>query len=435
MKHLQRALAVGALIVLAGGASAQPGTPGIVTPDPSVPQEVRPAQKGSQTKGSLDVESAEEGLNRLYEAVVSSGRPSAPAIPAGAPIPVEYEQKMKEWMALQEELKAVGRENFEILMEEIAGRRVAELPGGKQLGINALNFPQLDSSTSADPLKQILLCRLLGVEYEWYNFDLSTGFGGFHDTQPRIIRAKHSEDRRDRVPAMINSFLFGRASGTHSAYESLIYGRVDLVLVARAPSPDELELASQQGVELTFVPIARDAFVFISNFRNPVRDLTTEQLKQIYQNKITNWSEVGGPDAAINAYQRDRNSGSQELMETVFMKGDELYHGGNEWETDLITRSMSGPFNKLTKDTEGIGYSVYFYEHFMSANPFVRTVAVDGVQPSFETIGSGAYPYTADVFAVIRANEENPETRALFDWLQSAEGQAVVAESGYVPVK
>jgi phosphate transport system substrate-binding protein len=61
---------------------------------------------------------------------------------------------------------------------------------------------------------------------------------------------------------------------------------------------------------------------------------------------------------------------------------------------------------------------------------------VDGVEPTAATIASGKYPYTADVYAAYRADEaEGSPTMKLLEWLVSPEGQAVIRESGYVPVK
>ena len=72
----------------------------------------------------------------------------------------------------------------------------------------------------------------------------------------------------------------------------------------------------------------------------------------------------------------------------------------------------------------------------MALSPYTRTVAIDGVEPTATSIASGKYPFTADVYVAYRANEpaDSPATK-LLNWLVSPEGQAVVRESGYVPVQ
>jgi phosphate transport system substrate-binding protein len=72
----------------------------------------------------------------------------------------------------------------------------------------------------------------------------------------------------------------------------------------------------------------------------------------------------------------------------------------------------------------------------MALSPYTRTVAIDGVEPNDDTIASGKYPYTAEVYAAYRGNEStNSPAMKLLGWLVSPEGQAVVRESGYVPAK
>lgn len=96
---------------------------------------------------------------------------------------------------------------------------------------------------------------------------------------------------------------------------------------------------------------------------------------------------------------------------------------------------MFGIYLRLTGDERGIGYSVYYYERYMSGSPRTRVIAVDGVEPSTETIASRKYPFVSEVFVVTRGDlPPTAPARRLRDWLLSAEGQAVVRESGYVPL-
>jgi phosphate transport system substrate-binding protein len=109
--------------------------------------------------------------------------------------------------------------------------------------------------------------------------------------------------------------------GTHSAYLNLINGEADLILVARSPSMMEFELAQLSGVEFDIRPVALDAFVFIANENNPVDGLSLDEIQRIYTGELTNWDQVGGPEGEIHPYQRDEQSGSQQLMLSLVMKG------------------------------------------------------------------------------------------------------------------
>lgn len=86
------------------------------------------------------------------------------------------------------------------------------------------------------------------------------------------------------------------------------------------------------------IGIGRDGFVFVENKENKVDNLTIEQIQNIYTGKIRNWSEVGGEDAEIIAYQREKNSGSQNLMEKMVMKGLEMMEVPSNLELTNMSR-------------------------------------------------------------------------------------------------
>jgi len=211
---------------------------------------------------------------------------------------------------------------------------------------------------------------------------------------------------------------------------NLIENNSDLILVARKPSQDELSLAKDFDVELEINPIALDAFVFILNYKNQVTNLTEKQIQEIYTGNLTTWDQVGGSSANITPYRRDDNSGSQELMETLVMRDLEMIES-----EDLLLWGMMGPFNRLLTDENGICFSVYFYEEFMAPNEHIKLCGIEGIVPYYETIRTRKYKYTTEVYAVIRTDlPKNSTAYALWQWLDSPPGQAIVKESGYVPI-
>ena len=120
-------------------------------------------------------------------------------------------------------------------------------------------------------------------------------------------------------------------------YEQLVEGNFD-ILLAYEPSEEAIAYAESQNFEWEMTPIGRDALVFIANADNPVGGLTTQQITDIYTGQITNWSQVGGNDSEIIAYQRNRDSGSQTLFDLFFPLGDQLIDPPEE----LIVDSMIG---------------------------------------------------------------------------------------------
>ena len=99
----------------------------------------------------------------------------------------------------------------------------------------------------------------------------------------------------------------------------------------------------------------------------------------------------------------------------------------------MILLKMNAPFYAISDDPLGIGYSVYYYEEIMAPNELVKLIAVDGIKPDRETIQPRRYPFTTEVYAVVRADSLPTSTAIhLRDWLLIPEGQDLIEESGYV---
>ena len=80
-----------------------------------------------------------------------------------------------------------------------------------------------------------------------------------------------------------------------------------------------------------------------------------------------------------------------------------------------------------------IGYSFLFFATGMLRDEEIRLLEIDGVAPGHTSIRDGSYPFAADFYAVSVQGRETPASRALVAWILSAEGQALVAATGYVP--
>ena len=287
-------------------------------------------------------------------------------------------------------------------------------------------YPRVDGSTSAHPLQVWLACEILGVSCAWQQ-ELP-----WEDTR-RIL-----PDPLVELDAEVAQTIYEvQHSGTHQAYVNLIEGEADFILVARAPSEDELQAARTRRVLLDLQPVALDAFVFLVNGGNPVDTLPLETIRDVYTGQITDWSDlealtspVGEADTTIRTYSRNPNSGSQELIEKLVMRGAEMVDS-----PDLMLMSMSGPIMAIGGDPYGIGYSVYFYAAFMQPHEQVKLLGVDGVLPTSANIADRSYPLVTEVFAVVRSGMPRGHPAMLLrDWLLTPDGQATLAESGYVPI-
>lgn len=223
---------------------------------------------------------------------------------------------------------------------------------------------------------------------------------------------------------------------TSKAYQNLIDKKTDLIFVSE-PSDDILNTAKKAGVEFEMVGIGRDGFVFVVNKENSVDSLTIEEIQKIYTGKITNWKEVGGEDKKILAYQREKNSGSQNLMEKMVMKGITM----KDAPTGLMISSMEGLIDSVAKKNydgakSSIGYSIYLYAKEQYVKDNIKFLSIDNVYPSDETIANGTYPLSKIVYAVTRKDvSQDSSVRKLTKWLLTDEGQKIVVAGGYSKLK
>ncbi len=256
-------------------------------------------------------------------------------------------------------------------------------------------FPLTDGSTSTIPLDAAVRSVIFntGLEYETENVKHTTTFGSF---------------------------------------ERLLSGEVDLTYTVPL-SAEQKQAAKDANIELETVPIAKEAFVFVLNAKNPVTSLTQKQLRGIYSGKITNWKQVGGNDAPIVAYQRNKTSGSQTYM-TAFMGDTPL----TEPPKTLVAESMGGLMDAIAlydNAENAIGYSVYAYAADMyGTGTELKFAAVDGIAPDDTTMTNGTYPLLSENYAIFWASEpQGSAARVLAEWLVTQDGQQAVANGGYIP--
>ena len=220
----------------------------------------------------------------------------------------------------------------------------------------------------------------------------------------------------------------------HSDYYGYWYtGRPFDLVLGTAPGEEEFAIAKKEGVEFVQKPVCRDAFVFITGKDNPVESLTLEQVRGIFSGKITNWNEAGGPDAAIAAYQREPGSGSQTGMEQLVMQGVPM--ADPKMTKVRAIYSMGALVDAVAEYENGaasIGYSYRYYIDNQYSNENIKQLKIEGVAPTDENIVSGDYPLSVNYYGVIRKGEEAGPGGLFLDWILSGEGQACVAQAGYI---
>jgi len=219
-----------------------------------------------------------------------------------------------------------------------------------------------------------------------------------------------------------------RHNRTEPAIRNIVDGERDLALVTY-PSADNFAYAKSKGISLVTVPVVNDAFVFLINEDNPVKSLTSQQIKDIYSGKITNWKELGGNDVDIIPLQRTAGGSQSGMIE--FMGDTEIMV---PFEDSTVVEMMGMLVERVTQEPDAIGYSYYYYTHNMASwHGEPKLLELDGVAPSNSNIENGAYPVIAQYYAVFRADEPaGGFARSVTEYLLSQYGQKAAEGIGYV---
>ncbi|MDY3918232.1 MAG: substrate-binding domain-containing protein, partial [Candidatus Limivivens sp.] len=168
-------------------------------------------------------------------------------------------------------------------------------------------------------------------------------------------------------------------TNTNPCYLQLAKGETDILLAYEPADSTKEELEDYEPLDME--PVGKDALVFLVNEDNPVESLTKEQLFDIYTGKITNWSQVGGTDEVIMAFQRPETSGSQTMMRKLLIGDAQMA----EAEKEMIASGMDDIIEALKEydnSANALGYSVYYYASEMFRQPGLKFLQVEGQLPA-----------------------------------------------------
>lgn len=228
-------------------------------------------------------------------------------------------------------------------------------------------------------------------------------------------------------------------SKTRSAYEKLIAGDTDLILVPAAE--DLLKKAKSQGAPLESYEIAKEGLAFLTPKQNTAKNVSIEQLQQIYGDySIQNWSKLGGENQALfplcgtSGLDDDR----QAQLEDQILQGLPLseriqeQYAFDSWN-EMIYRLQE----TAQAEIDGFGIAPCGYTMHRDFSNYqhrgLKLLSVNGVMPTEKNIADGSYPLTYSYYAVIRADEPaNSPARTLAQWLRTEEAGELVEQSGLI---
>ncbi|AGN17318.1 phosphate ABC transporter substrate-binding protein [Methanobrevibacter sp. AbM4] len=230
-------------------------------------------------------------------------------------------------------------------------------------------------------------------------------------TSVQPVAEKLVEKYKETHPdTQINVQGGGSSVGIKSAQD----GTADIGTSSKALKDNE-----SQG--LTQIPLGQDGIVIAVNTKNSVDGVTSEQLKDIFSGKITNWKEVGGSDGKINVIRREDGSGTLDAFESIVMGKD------TKIKSDAVVQSSTEAVKQSVKtDENAIGFVSYAH---MSSD--VKALKIDGVSPSDDTIADGSYKLQRPFLFLVKGTP-NQATQDFLNFVNSSEGQKVLKDEKIV---
>jgi phosphate transport system substrate-binding protein len=220
-------------------------------------------------------------------------------------------------------------------------------------------------------------------------------------------------------------FVTVTGGGTQPGIIDIAERRVDIAMASRElTDKDKISL----GNKFQEYPIGYGDIVMAVSpaiYDAGVTDLTSDQIKNIYQGNITNWKDLGGPDESIYVVARISGSGTMD----IFI--DEILGNASAETPGVSTYTLSDGETATTiaGSNKAIGYLGLIYAQTGNIKP----IAIDGIQPGVESLRNGVYRLTRKL-SLYTYGDPSPGTKRFIDFLLSAKGREIIEETGFTPL-
>lgn len=217
--------------------------------------------------------------------------------------------------------------------------------------------------------------------------------------------------------------------GTGTGFAALQNQTTDLCNASRKIRAAEIaECIKAFGKRPIEYKVCLDGLAVYVAAENPVKELSLDQLLQIFTGKVKNWKEVGGNDAPITLYSRENSSGTYEFFKEHVLQGRDFA---------ASAQTMPGTaavLQAVAKDKNGIGYGGAAYGAGAKHLAIKKTESSPAIEPSEETVVKGTYPIWRYLYVYVNPALDKGEIASYLNWIRSDEGQKVVKEVGYFPL-
>ena len=224
------------------------------------------------------------------------------------------------------------------------------------------------------------------------------------------IAEKYEEENSD-VSIEINQ------TGSSAGIKDAMDGISDIGLSSR-------DLKGEEASKVQSTVLAYDGVAVITNTSNPVKELTIEQIRDIFTGKITNWNQIGGNDSPIVVVSRETGSGTRTAFE----------EGVGYSEEELVKTATISKGNGDVKTTVSTNENAIGFVSFEYLDDAISAININGIKPTAENVKVGSYVLSRPFLAVTNEQYITEDTKNLIDYITGKEGQQIVKDNKLITI-
>jgi phosphate transport system substrate-binding protein len=229
-------------------------------------------------------------------------------------------------------------------------------------------------------------------------------------------------------------FVAVTGGGSGVGIASLINGTCNIATSSREMKAEEIETAKKRGVDPKEIIVAYDGIAVIVNLKNPVEQLTIEDLRKIFTGEKKNWKDFGGKDMPIVTLSREVSSGTHaHFKEEVIRLGKKDSTAEFSSDTLLLTSSQT-IVEEVANNESAIGYLGMGYVSSRTKAIKVGKTAGDYVAADVKDVMSKKYPLSRSLLFYVNGQPQGI-IKKFVDFTLSPQGQKQFADTGFVPLE
>ena len=240
-------------------------------------------------------------------------------------------------------------------------------------------------------------------------------------------------EKFSQINSGINVGVTGGGTGT--GFAALLNKTCDIAMASRQVEENEINLAKKNNITYKEFIVGLDGLAVLVNKNNPVNELSIEQLRDIFMAKIINWKEVGGEDRPIVLLSRESNSGTHMFFKETVIRLNDINSKDEFSPKSLLMPSSQAIVDEIYQNPNAIGYAgIGFMNNQTKAISVSAQNSTEYFYPTIENVMDGKYPISRPLYLYTNGDPKGI-VKNFIDYALSEEGQKVVVETAFVPIK